>query len=197
MKKVFLTSLLAVFAATSANAAMVFNPYVGVRGGYDIRTNVTTDAPINNPDDSYADGWLVGGTIGTTFFDSDDFAARIEAEYIYTSIGEVYKTADVANHTALLNLVGDIKTGLSVTPYITAGIGYSWTFLSTNGTDTDDSNLAWQVGAGLTYEITDSFNVDLGYRYLNNTTFTTPESDGSIEFEVESHQVYLGLRYAF
>lgn len=32
MKKILLTSLLAVFAVSSANAAFEFNPYVGVRG---------------------------------------------------------------------------------------------------------------------------------------------------------------------
>lgn len=188
MKKILLTSLLAVFAVSSANAAFEFNPYVGVRGGYDFETKVSSDSSYISG--SSSDGWMIGGTIGATFFDSEDFAARIEAEYIYTDLSD--DSVDVSNHTALLNLVGDIKTGLAVTPYVTAGIGYGWTTIATNIErlgDIDDDDLAWQLGVGLAYAATDAFDIDLGYRYINS---------GEVFFnDIESHQVYLGLRYAF
>lgn len=188
MKKILLTSLLAVFAVSSANAAFEFNPYVGVRGGYDFETKVSSDSSYISG--SSSDGWMVGGTVGATFFDNEDFAARIEAEYIYTDLSD--DSVDVSNHTALLNLVGDIKTGLAVTPYVTAGIGYGWTTIATNIErlgDIDDDDLAWQLGVGLAYAATDAFDIDLGYRYINS---------GEVFFnDIESHQVYLGLRYAF
>lgn len=189
MKKILLTSLLAVFAVSSANAAFEFNPYVGVRGGYDFETKTSSDSS-NTPTDS-TNGWMVGGVVGATFFDSEDFAARIEAEYIYTDLSD--DSFDVSNHTALLNLVGDIKTGLAVTPYITAGIGYGWTTISLDNEyvhgDIDGDDLAWQLGVGLTYAATDAFDIDLGYRYIN--------SGEMLSMDIESHQVYLGLRYAF
>ena len=189
MKKILLTSLLAVFAVSSANAAFEFNPYVGVRGGYDFETKVSSDSSYISG--SSSDGWMIGGTIGATFFDNEDFAARIEAEYIYTDLSD--DSVDVSNHTALLNLVGDIKTGLAVTPYVTAGIGYGWTTISLDNeyvhSDIDDDDLAWQLGVGLAYAATDAFDIDLGYRYIN--------SGEMLSMDIESHQVYLGLRYAF
>ena len=189
MKKILLTSLLAVFAVSSANAAFEFNPYVGVRGGYDFETKVSSDSSYISG--SSSDGWMIGGTVGATFFDSEDFAARIEAEYIYTDLSD--DSVDASNHTALLNLVGDIKTGLAVTPYVTAGIGYGWTTISLDNEyvrdDIDDDDLAWQLGVGLAYAATDAFDIDLGYRYIN--------SGEMLSMDIESHQVYLGLRYAF
>lgn len=109
--------------------------------------------------------------------------------------------ADIQNHTALFNLAADIKTGTALTPYITAGIGYGWTFIDEDNSNIDANALAWQVGAGISYALNDAFSLDLGYRYLDSGTlsFDIPIYIYTITLEenVASHQIYLGARYAF
>lgn len=231
MKKYLLTSLLAVFAVSSANAAVGFDPYVTVRGGYDIQTNMSVDsftmesielkgdrleAVLGNDLEWETSGFMVGGAVGATFFTSDYFNARAELEYIYNGLQtDDAEPLEIFNHTALFNLAGDIKTGTPITPYVTAGIGYGWTNVSDGNMDlTGGTGMAWQVGAGIAYNVTDAFAIDLGYRYLNNGTinFENPFADSgdpildttfdnkehSMDIAVDgSHQVYLGLRYTF
>lgn len=83
MKKYLLTSLLAVFAVSSANAAMEFNPYASVRVGYDIQTKTEpANVPAGTSDESLdamtitEDGFLGGASLGATFFENEYFGAR-------------------------------------------------------------------------------------------------------------------------
>lgn len=207
MKKYLLTSLLAVFAVSSANAAMEFNPYASVRVGYDIQTKIEpANVPAGTSDESIdamtatEDGFLGGASLGATFFENEYFGARGELEYIFTNLSGD-NNADIQNHTALFNLAADIKTGTALTPYITAGIGYGWSFIDEDNSNMDANALAWQVGAGISYALNDAFSLDLGYRYLDSGTlsFDIPIYIYTITLEenVASHQIYLGARYAF
>ena len=97
----------------------------------------------------------------------------------------------------MLNAYIDFMPEYIVSPYISAGIGY--TDLEINETITDslgrqkyswDKNaFTWSVGAGATLRINKCLNLDAGYRYLNY---------GKIEgARMKSHEWYGGLRYTF
>lgn len=187
MKKILLTSFIGVLAVSAASA-MNLTPYAAVRGGY----NMTS---VSNPVyDSDGNGFLVAGALGSELYSDPMFAIRGEVEYNY--ITAKIDSADATNSTVLANFFADIKTDTTITPYVSLGLGYGWTSID-DGEKVDDSNMAWQLGAGITYAAMDNLMFDLGYRYLNNTTFTIESPAGNIDTDIESHQIYLGARLAF
>jgi opacity protein-like surface antigen len=92
-------------------------------------------------------------------------------------------TGNYSSAVFLANAYIDLGTWWCLTPYVGAGVGGAWNHTSgaqdlgilSNGTNgfgfsTADSstwNLAWNVQAGLTYNVSNNFKVDFSYRYLN------------------------------
>lgn len=67
-------------------------------------------------------------------------------------------------------------------------------------------NLAWNVGLGVSYEITPLLNVDLSYKYNNSKNFSTSDTyidrdagsighRDTIKARFNTNVIYLGLRY--
>ena len=124
--------------------------------------------------------------------------------------------------TLFLNAYWDIDTGTKFTPYIGAGIGMGFVDLKwrcwgssydpadpSTRDDFDDSvkkgntNFAWNVSAGLGYDITDNWTIDAGYRFVSLGSVKTGkmDSDGVDTWfktkDLYQHQVSLGVRYTF
>jgi opacity protein-like surface antigen len=121
----------------------------------------------------------------------------------------------------LMNAYLDLGTWHSVTPFVGAGVGFDrmtfGNFTDTNinapggaiGYSTDNSkwNFAWALHAGLAYQVTPNFIVELAYRYVylgNGSTKDLLGYDGTnatfnpIEFKrVDSQDIKLGVRWMF
>ncbi len=121
----------------------------------------------------------------------------------------------------LANAFFDLGTWHSVTPFVGAGIGFDrltiGNFTDTNinapggaiGFSTDNSkwNFAWALHAGLAYQVTPNFTVELAYRFVslgNGATKDLIGFDGSnatfnpILFKhVTSNDIKLGVRWMF
>jgi opacity protein-like surface antigen len=122
----------------------------------------------------------------------------------------------------LANAYVDLGTWWCVTPYIGAGIGGARVniigfrddgFNDVNGlsvstayaADASKFNFAWALHAGLTFKVTQSMSIDLGYRYLDmgdGTTGATRAFDGSFVNggaftfnHITSHDLKLGVRW--
>jgi opacity protein-like surface antigen len=92
-------------------------------------------------------------------------------------------TGNVSSQVFMGNVYFDLGTWWCLTPYIGAGIGAARNTISgiqDNGINSNGSqgfgysngdntvvNLAWNVQAGLTYNVTNNFKVDFNYRFLN------------------------------
>lgn len=92
-------------------------------------------------------------------------------------------TANYSSAVFLANAYIDLGTWWCVTPYIGGGIGGAYNTISgiqDNGINSDGTagfgyagnnnsnfNFAWNVQAGLTYNVTNNFKVDFNFRYLN------------------------------
>ena len=108
-----------------------------------------------------------------------------------------------------------MNTG-AFSPYIQAGIGWAHnstksahiTGLTTviDGAQHDD--VAWQVGAGLNYALTDHWKIDFSYRYINMgearaskhfTSGSVPNGrlTQELRHDLHAHEVMLGLQYQF
>lgn len=95
----------------------------------------------------------------------------------------------------MLNAFIDIETGSMVTPYFGGGVGVANVSIEDLPfyEDDDDSVLAYQLGAGLGFNVTRAFTIDLGYRY-----FDTERADFyKASMDYQSHSVAIGFRYTF
>ena len=107
------------------------------------------------------------------------------------------------NNFIMLNAYYDIDTGTNFTPYIGAGLGLSHQKVTAGNAKKSSNELAWQVGGGVSYAATENVFVDFGYKYVDNgSSFTVSHDEdndvsGKTDFESESNEFYLGVRYAF
>jgi opacity protein-like surface antigen len=108
----------------------------------------------------------------------------------------------------LANLWIDVPVGDIIRPYIGGGVGLGRldADISTTGgysiIDDSDWGFAFQVGAGITFDVTPNMVVDLGYRFkaINaelkvDDDFFNPTTDTDADYR--SHNVLLGLRFEF
>ena len=117
------------------------------------------------------------------------------------------------------NAYVDLGTWWCVTPYVGAGIGgakvniigfrddgfNNFGISTAYAADASKFNVAWALHAGLTYKVTQSMSIDLGYRYLDmgsGTTGATRAFDnsfvngGPFTFNhITSHDLKLGVRW--
>ena len=99
------------------------------------------------------------------------------------AFGDAYQ-GNLSSWVALANAYVDLGTWWCVTPFIGAGIGGAYNTMNDltdigigqSGTGVGRNSAswspAWAVYAGLTYNVTQSFKVDLTYRYLNYGSVT-------------------------
>jgi opacity protein-like surface antigen len=133
-------------------------------------------------------------------------------------------SANVSSLVFLANAYVDLGTWWCITPFVGAGVGVAYNHLSsfrddglttfnglTAGTqfaaDGNKTNLAWAAHAGLAYKVTNSFTVELAYRYLDlgsavtgntNFAFSSPGTLGTHAWTVNdltSHDLRLGMRW--
>jgi opacity protein-like surface antigen len=123
----------------------------------------------------------------------------------------------------MANAYVDLGTWWCLTPYVGLGLGTAnvkiagfrddgFTVIGgvqsnavTYAADASKWNFAWAVHAGLTYKVTPSMSIDLGYRYIDmgsGTTGATRAYDGSFTNggpftfnHITSHDLKLGVRW--
>ena len=118
--------------------------------------------------------------------------------------------------TGMVNLFYDITTYQKLTPYIGFGLGYAKinpnkASLSTKAAETlyvsnKSENLTYALMGGLSINMTDRINVDIGYKFqafgkakgfskyefLNAINSLSPKS-----FKIKTHNGTIGVRYSF
>jgi len=126
-------------------------------------------------------------------------------------------TADLESWLGLFNAYVDLGTWHGVTPYVGGGIGlasvtvmgYKDVNVPANSVyygdkDKTTTNFAWALYAGLSYDVTDQFTVDLGYRYTDlgtvktgsATSYDRLETHSGLEIrDIVSHDLLFSARY--
>lgn len=224
MNKTLLLVGIACLFATSANATD-FQQYVSAKGKYVDMKNKSIlkgmdyddsvdiwDTYSNNlkGDDSVLGGSLAYGIKTWPFRTELELNIQQDAKGITKSYDEGDGSIDslstkISMYSAMLNAYYDIDTGTAFTPYLGAGIGVAklkakW---SGNGDNFSKSsmNISWQIGAGVSYAMTDNVSIDTGYRYVDNGKISKKIASER-EFTLlransKSHEIYLGARYSF
>jgi opacity protein-like surface antigen len=128
-------------------------------------------------------------------------------------------TADIQSWLGLANAYIDMGNWCGFTPYIGAGIGFAT--ISVNGlkdvnvpqggvyygADHTNTNFAWALYAGTSYDVTPQITLDLTYRYAQlgdahsgvASAFDGSQPPYSGEFikDITSNDLMLGFRYKF
>jgi len=157
-------------------------------------------------DMEYDTGYTIGGAVG---YMKEKFRLEGELSYQANDMDKVVGpggsepvNGDVSALTLLFNLYYDFKTRGSWTPYITAGFGSSKVDADIEWLSEDDYVFTYQFGAGVGYAMSETATLDFRYRYLGASDFEYGEiqpglGSASIEAAIASHNLTIGLRFAF
>lgn len=118
----------------------------------------------------------------------------------------------ISSLVGYINGYFDFGNFSGLTPYVGAGVGYAshtvddWETDPATDYKLDDdssSSFAWNVQAGVSYDLSRNLTLDANYRYTNlgeveysivDTTGTYP--DGEVKYEdLTAHDIRVGLRY--
>jgi opacity protein-like surface antigen len=144
----------------------------GVRAGY-----VRAEAEINNSRDIKRN-WLT--------------AKSDKGDAYPVSHFRLYK------HSFMANAYFDYLTCTPWTPYVGAGIGLSHLKADFGEHAKSVNNLAWQVMAGVAYDVTSNWTLDAGYRYADLGRIRKNYVDtGVVKVKARDHEIMFGARYNF
>lgn len=216
------STTLAMLALSAPAQAAGSGWYFSLTGGANFQTDdgffastVGADTLTFNPDSDT--GWIIGGAVGLSLNNMVQ-GLRIEAEVAYRENqinGSWSSTTGVADaglleydHSTLsvmANVWYDFDLG-GVRPYVGGGVGWAETELEGNflgGTipaiNHSDNGFAWQLGAGLNFDISPNVQLGLGYRYFEgpevNIGAPFAANGASGDVQSENHAAVVSLTY--
>ena len=100
-------------------------------------------------------------------------------------------------HSIMANAYFDYLTCTPWTPYVGAGMGVAYLKADNGETAKSVYNLAWQAMAGVTYDLTSHWTLDLGYRYADLGRVRKNYGDGVAKISARDHEIMFGARYEF
>lgn len=199
MKKFLL--LAGVASLLSVNAQAEVNQYVSGKISYDFNKVNMKSAEPSNPELSRAKAnkELFGTHI----------AYGVQAGYVRGEL-ELNNSRDIKRnyidgldhfrlykHSVMANAYFDYLTCTPWTPYVGAGIGSAYLKADNGEQAKSVYNLAWQVMAGLTYDINSNWTLDAGYRYADLGRIRKNYGDSVTKLTARDHEIMLGVRYTF
>lgn len=209
MKKLILLSLSFLMICLTTNVFAGEGPYMSINAGTSILSDSdwTDDGvPGTTLTLEYDLGFAGSLALGHAFSDS----IRLEGELAYQTNdldkvtqggASLSMDGDTSVIAFMVNAYYDFANSGPVTPFISVGAGFAqWelndftvTGSSLTPISDDETVFAWQVGAGVAYELNKSTSLDLKYRYFATSD---PEIQ-TANFECSSHNIYVGVRFGF
>ena len=195
----FLVFCLAAFllftSVSTAPAAQAGPVYIGVFGGFVIPSDLEVQ---NSADVSLKSSWAIGAKGGYIFPQFKWLAAELEYFYLAKQdVDQSGSSGDFSANNVMANLLVRYPEG-KIHPYAGIGIGWSWaTFKATSaGRSIDESAnaFAWQILAGVNFEITREWSADAAYRYFSSKY---EMGDPSSDVTSKNNMFLLGINYHF
>jgi opacity protein-like surface antigen len=196
---VFCLATFLLFSSVSTAPAAEAGPfYVGVFGGYVMPDDLKIEDG-GSVDLSLKSSWAIGAKVGYIFPQVKWLAAELEYFYLAKQDLDTSGTnGDFSANNVMANLLVRYPEG-KFHPYAGIGIGWSWATLKgtfPDGSVDESANaFAWQILAGVNFEITPQWSADLGYRYFSSKY--DMGSDPSSDVTTKNHMIVLGINYHF
>ena len=181
----------------AAENVSTFNPYVAVKGGYSI---------LSKKDGAkYKNGFAGAAEFGISY---DAFRLGLEVSYKQNKIKEVEarraaaaagmeKDEKVNTLAAMINVYYDYALTEECSLYAGLGLGIAKTTVKTvDGLEAGKTVFAWQILAGVAYDINENWTVEAGYRLFNTSKIKVDFKDKKVKAPFAS-SIELGLRYNF
>jgi len=146
-----LIALTTALALAGATSAFAKDTYVGGTFGGNISDGINTDAP-----------WSIGVVAGKNVASMTGINIGVEGTFDYSKSEE---------KNIALNVVPSVTIN-SFTPYVLAGVGYRWAL--------EGDVKTYNVGGGIRYGITESVDLDVRYRYVNDWDGNTPRDVATV-----------------
>jgi opacity protein-like surface antigen len=193
--------------------------YVSIRGGATFAQDTDFDVLGLNVENEYEDvGFMVSGAFGKSFAGwgggMGGLRGEIEIGYLRNDIDahdvEVlgrFSGSDAFGETSavfgLVNLYYDFNPLGRFKPFVGAGIGVAKVDFDGHGVsavgvvmDDSDTAFAFQLSAGTHISLSESVDLELGYRFLGLHGAELEAVDGtSSDVDVNNHIIYGGLRF--
>ena len=214
MKKLLLASLAIVAFASAANAEtnVCVRPYISAKVTYG---KLEMDGRLSDATDTFKTAktdWAWGGS-GAVGLKMCAFRTEFEYNQPFTTSKDTreYTIADVSRgsqfyRSYMLNGYFDIPTYTPVHPYVGAGVGLARVknrlaiLTDPTGpsvTKNSETNIAYQLMAGVGYNLTCNWTLDVGYRWVDNGYSSWNVGPDYVKFDSTEHQLTMGLRYTF
>lgn len=197
----FIVVLLLLFAPSAANALTSARNadsfYAGVFGGISVLPDLTLSQGGVSADLETDVGFNLGAVAGYKWA----FGLRAEGEVSYrqndlNNIVGISVVGDISALAFMGNGWYDFDTGTPLIPYLGGGLGFAVITIDSGGSESD-TVFAWQIGAGIGYEVTTGVVVSADYRFLATSDPSFPASGGDLDAEYMSHGFLLGVRGHF
>lgn len=223
MRKMFVLPFavaLATPALTSMPAFAEDGAYVGLRGGASLFEDTqfgTSGTTATNEYDRL--GYGIAGVAGYEVeIPESRFGYRVELEGGYTqaeinshNVGGVgtFTGGDASGDTSILygfvNTYADVEVVPNVELFAGAGAGVGDVELDGHGTSATGrvmkdraTAFGYHLDAGASYAVTENVSLETMYRWQNFVDADLRASDGTkTNLDLDSHNVYAGLRYKF
>lgn len=118
---------------------------------------------------------------------------------------------ELRTYSLMVNLFYDFGNYGGFVPYIGAGMGFGYHVLSDLYDDIntlvpqagdEDLVFAWSLMAGVGYQVSDVFVIDVGYRYIDMGSVSSERADSAFFVnpflnldDLSSHELRVGMRY--
>lgn len=172
----------------------------------------------------------VAGSLGVGYDFGNNWRLELDGTSLWTDMGRISQVpesfAKIRTNTAMLNAIYDFDDFDRWAPYVGAGLGIvnarasidAHDFIASGGNYVDNptclgaatcrvddkaSGIAWQIIAGLGYDITDNLVWDTNYRYqnfadLDYDALLDGSTIGDVDWEdAGAHLLMTGFRYHF
>ena len=202
MKKFLL--LAGVASLLSVNAQAEVNQYVSGKISYDFNK---VNMKVANPGEAELSREKANKELFGTHVAYGVQAGYVRGELELNNSRDIkrnYFKADGVNHfrlykhSVMANAYFDYLTCTPWTPYVGAGIGSAYLKADDGEQAKSVYNLAWQVMAGLTYDINSNWTLDAGYRYADLGRIRKNSGEGHVaKLTARDHEIMLGVRYTF
>ncbi|WP_425081370.1 outer membrane protein [Ruegeria arenilitoris] len=218
-----LTVSASALAAQSLTDGLYIQGFAGYSQLQDSDFGGTVNGSPQSVDTDFDAGYGLGIAVGKEIpqWSNDRIGTRVELELSYRDNdvdglnfsgngpgNEGNTSGDITQTSLFGNVLFDIKQNSAFTPYVGLGLGVTYSDIDISygpGVRLDDSetNFAAQVIAGVAYEVNETTALTLDTRYSRTFDVSTNRvapngaSTGSVEDDIDTFSVNVGLRYGF